>query len=221
MSSAPNGPSYRRLLDVVVFIENARSKGISDILIAKVLADAGWPQHDIDQAFIEVYRRLIDNHVPQPLFGISETEEKLSYLFSFILLIIWTQAVGQWGFIIIDQIVVDETQADNSDTYGTIAFCVARLLVAYPFYLFTLRNIDKSTKRYGRIPFPTLRRRLGHLTQLVMILGFAGGLVMLITLLLQQAITVAFLLKAVVSLLIGIDVYRYSLKLLKNADFKK
>lgn len=208
---------YRTLfseqLKIVRFIENAKSEGLSDSAIVSMLEDAGWPSLEIDKAFVSVNQRAIRSQVPQPTVQRDGIAERFLYLSAFALLWIWIQALTQWSFITIDQIIFEDERYEDSDTYRAIAFSIARLLVATPLYVWVLFKIDEDARYYNRRPFERLRRVLSYAVLLILIVIFVVSAVVCLFFLLEGELSRQFLIKLVVLFLVTTEPYRFASRL--------
>ena len=137
------------------FIAAARSKGASDRFIADLLRSFGWPQREIERAYFVVYEDLTGMPIPSPRGGQGEAaKDAFIYLLSFVTLGIWTQALGEIGFILVNHLIPDVLNRSYGDSSFQIAFCLARLLVAYPVYLLLMGRTRPSRPSGRRKPTP-------------------------------------------------------------------
>ncbi|MGB7086058.1 MAG: DUF5671 domain-containing protein, partial [Phormidesmis sp.] len=146
----PPPGSPERASDVVAFIERARDRGASDEFISHLLCRFGWPQRDVERAFFQVYERLTGYPIPAPPTGGGESaKDAFAYLLSFSMLGLWTFSVGEIAFIWINRVVPDATQDSYyGDASYQLAFSLARLIVAYPTYLWLMRSLNRELARY-------------------------------------------------------------------------
>lgn len=210
--------------DIVVFIERARDRGASDEFIAQMLKQFGWPQRNVERAFFEVYERLTGYPIPSPPSGGSESaKDAFFYLLSFSMLGIWSQAVGQLAFIYINRFIPDATQNSYGNSDADIAFGLARLIVAYPVYLWLMRLINRELKRYREKHFSGVRKWLTYLTLLIVSIIGISTLIAFLTSFLRGELTTRFMIKVLVVLLIDGGILVYYLRWLKRspAAFKR
>ena len=216
--SNPPPRTNRELSEVIHFIEQARNRGGSDEFISHLLRRFGWPQRDIERAFFQVYERMTGAPIPSPPRGGSESaKDAFFYLLSFSMLGLWAQALGQIGFTWINRIVPDATQNTYSDPYFSLAFSLARLIVAYPVYLWVMRSINRELARYREKHFSEVRKWLTYLTILVVALIGIGTLIAFLTSFLRGELTPRFVLKAAVVLVIDGGILRYYLHWLQRS----
>ncbi len=197
--------------DIVVFIERARDRGASDEFISQLLRQFGWPQRDIERAFFQVYERLTGTSIPAPPSSSGEfAKDAFSYLLSFAMLGLWTFSVGEIAFIWINRVVPDATQTGYyGDNSYQLAFSLARLIVAYPLYLWIMRGLNRELVRHREKHFSGVRKWLTYLTLLVVSLIAIGTLIAFLTSFLRGELTARFVLKAAVVLVINGGILRY------------
>ena len=198
--------------ELVNFIAAARSQGASDDFISGLLRSFGWPQREIERAYFVVYEELVGFPIPAPAGGQGESaRDAFVYLLSFVTLGMWTQALGEIGFILIDHIIPDPLSRSFGDSSFQIAFCLARLLVAYPVYLLLMRRILKDLSVYREKTYSGVRKWLTYIALLIVALVGIGTLMAFLTSFLRGELTPRFLLKVLVILTIdgAVLVYYY------------
>lgn len=196
--------------ELVNFIAVARSQGASDDFISQLLRSFGWPQREIERAYFVVYEELVGMPIPAPYGGQGESaRDAFVYLLSFVTLGIWTQALGQIGFILIDHIIPDPLSDAYGDSSFQVAFCLARLLVAYPVYLLLMRKILKDLAIYREKTYSGVRKWLTYIALLVVALVGIGTLMAFLTSFLRGELTPRFLLKVLVILVIDGSILAY------------
>lgn len=205
-----NQPQNRS--ELVNFIAAARSQGASDEFICKLLRSFGWPQREIERAYFVVYEQLVGSPIPSPHGGQGESaKDAFVYLLSFVTLGMWTQALGEIGFILINHVIPDSLSRSYGDSSFQIAFCLARLLVAYPVYLVLMGKILKELAVYREKTYSGVRKWLTYVALLVVALVGIGTLMAFLTSFLRGELTPRFLLKVLVILVIdgGVLTYYY------------
>ena len=205
-----NQPKNRS--DLVNFIAAARSQGASDEFISTLLRSFGWPQREIERAYFVVYEELVSMPIPSPHGGQGESaRDTFVYLLSFVTLAMWTQALGEIGFILIDHKIPDPLSDSSGSSSFQIAFCLARLLVAYPVYLLLMRKILKDLSIYREKTYSGVRKWLTYTALLIVVLMGIGTLIVFLTSFLRGELTLRFLLKVLIILVIdgGVLTYYY------------
>lgn len=203
--------------DIVVFIERARDRGATDEFISQLLRQFGWPQRDIERAFFQVYERLTGYPIPTPPSGGGESaKDAFSYLLSFAMLGLWAFSLGEIAFIAINRLVPDATQTSYGTVSYELAFSLARLIVAYPVYLWVMRYLNRELARYREKHFSGVRKWLTYLTLLIVVLIGVGTLIAFLTSFLRGELTPRFVLKAAVVLVIDGGILSYYLNWLQR-----
>ncbi|MEM7062749.1 MAG: DUF5671 domain-containing protein [Cyanobacteria bacterium P01_B01_bin.77] len=196
-----NHPQSRS--ELVNFIAAARSQGASDEFISQLLSSFGWPQREIERAYFVVYEELVGLPIPSPRGGQGESaRDAFVYLLSFVTLGIWTQALGEIGFILINHVIPDPLSRSYDNSSFQIAFCLARLLVAYPVYLFLMHKITRDLATYREKIYSGVRKWLTYIALLVIALVGIGTLMAFLTSFLRGEVTLRFLLKVLVILVL-------------------
>lgn len=198
------------LQELIEFIQAARSQGSSDEFISKMLRGYGWPQRQIDRAFVQVYEDLTGRPIPTPRGSSGGmSRDAFLYLLAFNTLVIWTQALGEMAFIFIEHLIPDTLDRSYGEPSWQISFALARLLVAYPVYLGVMRAINRDLATYPEKYFSGVRKWLTYLTLWVAALILLGTLIALLTSLLRGEISLRFWLKILVILLLDGGVLWY------------
>jgi hypothetical protein len=208
MADPPALPDTRS--ELVQFIQAARQQGASDDFIAKLLRDYGWPQREIEQAFFKVYEALTGRPIPTPQGSSGEmARDAFFYLLAFITLVVWTQALGEMAFVFIDHLIPDTLNRYYGDPSWQVAFALARLIVAYPVYLWLMRQLNRDLSTNREKYFSGVRKWLTYLTIWVAALIAIGALIAFLTSFLRGELTLRFLLKVLVVLVIDGGVLWY------------
>ncbi len=200
----------RNRSELVNFIAAARSQGASDDFISELLRSFGWPQREIERAYFVVYEELVGMPIPSPSGGQGEAaRDAFVYLLSFVTLGIWTQALGEIGFILINHVIPDPLSRDYGDSSFRVAFCLARLLVAYPVYLLLMRMILKDLAVYREKTYSGVRKWLTYIALLIVALVGIGTLIAFLASFFGGDLTPRFLLKVLVILTIDGSILTY------------
>lgn len=218
MAAESNPPQAREpRLALTGYIEAARANGASDQFLYQLLRSRGWSQQEVESAFAQVYEQLTGLPVPVPTGRASESaREAFLCLLSFSTLGIWTQALGQIAFIIIDQFIPDPLNRPYvSPDYG-IASSLARLIVVFPIYLLLMRLLNKDLATHPDKSQSGVRKWLTYLALLVAALIAIIDLVVFLTSLLRGELTLRFTFKVTVVLLIAGGILWYYLNWLQR-----
>ena len=218
MANLPESPPPPGTSDVVAFIERARDRGASDEFIAQLLRRFGWPQRDVERAFFEVYERLTGVPLPAPPSGGGESaKDAFFYLLSFSMLGLWAFSLGEIAFIWINRLFPDPTQNSYFNDSYSLAFSLARLLVAFPLYLWVMRAINRELARYREKHFSGVRKWLTYLTLLIVALIAVGTVISFLTSFLRGELTTRFVLKVIVVLVLDGGILRYYVNWLQRS----
>lgn len=192
------------------FIEAARAQGASDEFIYQMLRSRGWPKPEIESAFAQLYERLTGQPVPTPRSQTGEaSRDAFLYLLSFATLAIWSQALGQIGFILIDQFIPNPLDRGYSNYAQDLAASIARLVVVFPIYWLLMRLLNRDLVAHPYKYLSGVRKWLTYLALFVAALTAIIDVVVFVTSLLQGELTIRFSLQVLIVLVIagGILVY--------------
>jgi hypothetical protein len=209
-NASPNLPPPNSRGELVEFIQAARAQGASDEFLSKLLRSFGWPQREIEQAFFVVYEQLTGRPLPAPKSGSGESaRDAFMYLLAFVTLALWTQALGEMAFIFIDHFIPDALDQYYGDPSWQVAFCLSRLIVAYPVYLVLMRQLNQELIRYREKQYSGVRKWLTYLTLWIVSLIIIGTLIAFLSSFLQGELTRRFVLQVLVILAIDGGVLWY------------
>lgn len=199
------------------FIETARAQGASDEFMAELLRSQGWSEPEIQAAFTRVYERLTDLPFPVPTSrSHSNARDAFLYLLSFATLGIWTQALGQIGFIAIDRFIPDPLSPTHGDRGYALASSLARLLVVFPLYLLLMRLLMGDLARHPEKSQSGVRKWLTYLALLIAALAAIIDLIVFLTSLLRGELTLRFTGKVSIVLAIASGILFYYLSWLQR-----
>jgi len=202
MARESNSSQFREpILILSSFIEEARTKGASDEFIFQLLKSRGWSQQEVESAFFQVYERLTGLPVPVPARRSSESaRDAFLYLLSFATLGIWTQALGQVGFIIVNQLLPDPLNRTYGSQAYALASSLARLLVVFPIYLLLMRLLIKDLAAQPDKHQSGVRRWLTYLALFIATLVAIIDLVVFLSSILRGELTPRFTYKVIIVL---------------------
>ncbi len=195
---------------LVRFIEAARAKGTSDEFTSKLLRSFGWSQREIESAFRQIYERLTGLPLPIPIGQTGESaKDAFVYLLTFSMLALWTQALGQLGFIFIDLYIPSPLARFPGNYSDSVAFSLARLITAFPLFLFVMGIIAKELRANPEKYHSGVRKWLTYLALLVAALIAVGNLIVFLSAFLRGDLTLRFILKVLVVLILAGSVLWY------------
>jgi len=199
------------MANLIEFIEQARSQGASEEIIFQLLRSRGWSKQQIETAYTEVYEQLTGLSIPAPSVHSTEAaRDAFLYLLSFATLSIWIQALGEIGFIAINELIPDPLSNDGASRYP-LAFIMARLIIVFPIYLVLMRIITKDLRRYPDKYQSRVRIWLTYFALLVAALIAIVDLIIFLTSLLEGELTLRFTGKVLIVLILTGGVFWYYL----------
>lgn len=203
-------------LTLMNFIEAARAQGASDEFVYRLLRSYGWSQQEVESGFAQVYENLTGLPVPVPAGRLSgAARDAFLYLLSFATLGIWSQALGQIGFIVVNQLIPDPLNRTYNQAYA-MASSLARLIVVFPIYLVLMRLLIKDLATHPDKYQSGVRKWLTYLALLVTALIAIIDVVVFLTYLLQGELTFRFTCKVIIVLVISLGILWYYLNWLQR-----
>lgn len=218
MVEEPRHPRAQETGDALItFIEATRAQGASDEFIYQMLRSRGWSKPEIESAFAQLYERLTGQSVPTPLGHSGEaSRDAFFYLLSFATLAIWTQALGQIGFILIDQFIPNPLDRGYNNNAYELAASIARLIVVFPIYLLLMRLINRDLVSHPYKYQSGVRKWLTYLAMFIAALIAIIDVIIFVTSLLQGELTLRFSLQVLIVLVIAGGVLVYYLNWLQR-----
>jgi hypothetical protein len=209
--------SQESRLTLINFIETARTKGASDEFLYQLLRSRGWSQQDIESAFAQVYEHLTGLTMPVPRGRSSESaRDAFLYLLSFATLGIWSQSLGEIGFIVIDRFIPDPLNRTYDNSAYQLASSLARLIVVFPIYLFLMRLLIKELTAHPDKYQSGIRKWLTYLALFVAALIVIINIVIFLTSLLRGELTLRFTGRVVIVLIVAGGIFWYYLTWLQR-----
>lgn len=189
------------------FIKEALLKGSTKEEISKVLHSAGWEEKEIKDTLSSFFDTDFPIPVPKPKPYL-QAREAFIYLISFIALYITAFSFGALVFSFIDRLFPDTLKFIDDGSLDGMRRAVAAIIVAFPLYLFLMRDILKkgSEARQSKI-----RKWLSYITLVIAAAIIIGDLISILTGLLGGELTIRFILKASTILAITGSIFGYYL----------
>jgi hypothetical protein len=191
------------------YIQAAKSHGASDDFLLTLLRETGWPDREIFGAFERHYEVLTGLPVPGRRSGGERAKEAFFYLLSFATLGTWTMALGSIFFTLIDTHFPDPLTPPQPFRVHDLADNLAALIVAFPIYLFVAHLILRTLRQNPEGSESPVRKWLTYLAMLIAVGIVIGDLVTFLAYFLRGDLTVRFVLKVVVVLVIAGGVLLY------------
>lgn len=205
-------PPYMQHTSLQQFITHARSKGMDHQTIRMLLLSAGWKDREILMAMSE---ESLDMDLPMPEDRGGAREAFLHLLaFAFLYSSIVSVLVLVFQYLnrLFPDVAFDPAYYDGDRSL--IQWFLAMLIVSFPLFAWMSRIIMKDIEKNPERAWSPIRRWLTYLTLFVTAGVLVGDGITLLFYLLQGEITIRFLLKvAVVVLVAGITFSYYFLSL--------
>jgi hypothetical protein len=204
--------------ELIVFIKDGLSRGISRQDLQAVLGQAGWPAADVRDGLAGFADVAFPIPVPRPRPYLSARD---AFFYLVIFAALYTVAInfGSLLFALIDRLIPDpalDRQVPPEYLAEAIRWPVSALIVATPLLLWVSSVVGRELRRDPAKRGSKVRRWLTYLTLFIAAGVMAGDLMALVYNLLGGEVTVRFFLKATVVAVVSGTVfgyYRYDLKL--------
>lgn len=206
----PKGPED----ELLAFLGAAKKEGISDDFVVALLRQNGWPERRIFRAYSAFYAARLETPMPKRNQSAEGARDAFYYLLNFITLGFWTVALGQIFYRLIAYWVPDATQITTY--YGTvrddIAWQAATVIVAFPVFLFVHSVIARELNVRPDLYYSGIRRWLTFLALVVASIILLCDAAWVVEALIRGELTMQFILKSLVLLVLGGGVFLYYLR---------
>lgn len=206
----------RMITQLADFIAHARKKGMDHQTIRMLLLSAGWKEKDIAEALTE---QALDMPVPMP----SDTggaREAFFHLLTFASLYATVIATVVLFFTYINRLFPDpalgEYYYQNSFDLSGIRWSLAAAIVSFPLFLWCSRFLQKEMRIHPERAWSAIRRWLTYLTLFVAAMALLGDGITLVFRLLEGELTIRFLLKVLIVLVVAGMTFAYYFLSLKT-----
>ena len=178
------------------FVREALARGVGRQEISRGLAQAGWPEKEIQEGLDS----FVDAGLPLPVprcQASGSPREAFLHLLMFFALGVWITALGTllFDFINIWRPLPGESVAGAT---SSLRFGVASLVVAFPLFVMVARRVRADLAANPARTLDPVRRWLSYLALLVASLILIGDGVALVVQFLGGDLTTRFVLKAAV-----------------------
>lgn len=197
------------------FIAHARSKGMDHQTIRMLLLSSGWKEKDVVEGLTEA---TLDMPVPAPEDR-GGAREAFFHLLAFVTLYASVISVLVLLFDYLNRLFPDAAfdYAYYGDDTSMIRWFIATLLVAFPVFAWMSSIIAKDLAANPERAWSPVRRWLTYLTLFVTAGVLVGDGITLLFYLLEGEITIRFLLKVVVVLVVAGAAFGYYFLALKTS----
>ena len=192
------------------FVEHARKKGMDHQTIRMLLLSAGWKEKDIAQALTD---QALDMPVPVPSDG-GGAREAFFHLLTFAsfyttaisLLVLFFRYINR---LFPDPALGNDYYYENSWDLSAIRWSIAALIVAFPLFVWLSRFLLKEMAENREKSWSPVRRWLTYLTLFVAASALMGDVITLVFALLEGELTIRFILKVLLVLIVAGGSFTY------------
>lgn len=204
------------------FIAHARKKGMDHQTIRMLLLSSGWKEKDIAQALTE---QALEMPVPMPP-DTGGAREAFFHLLTFASFFTTVISLIVLFFSYINRLFPDPALRDvyypSSYDMSGIRWSLAAVIVAFPLFLLLSRFLLKEMSAHPEKSWSGIRRWLTYLTLFIAATAIMGDVITLVFQLLEGELTIRFLLKVLVVLVIaGLSFAYYFLSLRMPVEKKE
>ena|SRR3989344_8039095 len=204
--------------ELYLFVKESLEKGQSREAIEKALLSAGWDEDEVKKAILAFADIDFPVAVPRKKPYL-QAREAFLYLVSFIALYITAFSFGALAFGFIDIWFPDVAQRYYRDPYSSgMRMAIASLIIAFPLYLFMMRQLTHSARKDPERRESKVRKWLTYLTLVIAAGIIIGDLIAVVFNLLGGELTIRFSLKAFTILLITGSIFGYYLTDLQKEE---
>lgn len=197
--------------DLVGFVREGLSRGMTRPEIASVLTAAGWHEQQVKdalRAFAEVSSPV---PVPRPRPYVS-AREAFTYLVFFVTLYISAYSLGALAFDLIDKFLPDPAgRRSPASIAQSMRWAMSWLIVTFPVWLFVASRIARAGRRDPTARSSRIRRQLTYATIFVASCVVLGDTTTLVYYTLGGELSSRFVLKVLTVAVIGGGAFAYFL----------
>ncbi len=188
------------------FITHARDKGMDHSTIRMILLSAGWKEKDVAQA---LSAQSLEMPVPVPP-DIGGARDAFFHLLTFACLYTCVISLFMLFFTYIDNALPDAAvDSYFTDDFSGVRWSLAALIVSYPLFFFLSRKMLQEMRTHPEKAWSGVRRWLTYLTLFIAALVMLGDGITLLYNLLQGELSLRFILKVLVVLLLSGCTFTY------------
>jgi hypothetical protein len=203
--------------DITSFIAHARSKGMDTQTIRILLLSSGWKEKDIAEAMAS---SALDMPVPTPPDA-GSARDTFFHLLSFVSLISTVTALITLFFQYLNRVLPDEAYQmyNPSSDFSGIRWSMAVVLVSFPLLCWMARLLTREYAKHPEKLGSAARRWITYLILFISACTLIGDLITLLFYLLDGELTLRFVLKVLVVLVLCGLPFLYFLRTMRlNAD---
>jgi len=191
------------------FVKQALEKGLKREEIQAVLLQAKWKEDEIQNALSSFAQVNFPIAVPTPKPYLP-ARQAFVYLVSFIALYITAFSFGSLLFAFINNAFPDPVSFGDRGI-GSMRTALASIIVAFPLYLFLMRQLKKAEKQDSEQRESKIRKWLAYLTLVIAAGILIGDLIAVLSGLIGGELGIRFFLKALTIFAITGSIFGYYL----------
>src|SRR5690348_13575977 len=196
--------------ELKIFLDAARSQGLSEETMATLLRGREWPQEDVHRALADHFESRTNIRIPSYKRS-SSAKDAFLYLFCFSTLATWTIGLGSVVFTVIERWFPDPLGPGYfyRGAYYQIADSLACVIIAFPVYLWVTRSILVESRLHPEKLESSIRKWLTYIALLIAAGVVIGDLITFLTYFLRGELTARFVGKVATVLFIAGGVFWY------------
>lgn len=203
--------------DLVGFVKESLTRGISRAEIEAALIRADWPPEQVRQALARFAETDLPLPVPRPSLSVKPREAFL-YAVMFVALFVSAFQLGTLLFGFIDLSFPHPDDPPATVIHDRMRWAVSLLVVAGPLFLYVASRIRRRLRVDPIARASRLRQQLTYVTLFIASCVLVGSVAAVVYNLLDGAVTLRFLLKVATAGAIAGSVFGYYLRELRAAE---
>ncbi len=201
------------MTDLDQFLRAAKAQGASDEFLVALGKQQGWPERAIYDALGRYYSEVTGLALPEPKSSLEAAREAFYHLLAFGTLGTWTLGIGSIWFELINLWLPDAVaQGYYARGLRDVSWQIAAVLVSFPVFAFATRSILRDMRESPEKVASAVRRWLTNVALLLAACVFIGDLVSFLAAFLQGELTLRFVLKSLVVLVLSGGIFLYYTK---------
>ena len=211
----PNDNERERL---AAFIDAAKARNVADDSIVALLKHKGWSERRIYQAFASYYEGALGTPLPERGARIEYASDAFLYLLAFISLGAWAFSAGYVFDALIDRWIPSglESAYQLSAFRSEVAGELATIIVALPIFAFVSRTIAAGISRRPEMADSGVRKWLTYVALVLAAMCLIGDGIWFVTSFLTGDLTLRFVLKALVLVVLAGGIFTYYLSTVRG-----
>jgi Domain of unknown function (DUF5671) len=208
---------------IAEFIQKSIEAGIPVPSFVALLTARGWTEKQAYSALAEHYERETGIEVPPRPGSGASARDAFFYLLIFSTLSVWTLSLGCLAFSLIDRWVADPLFRGYGEIYNTytVTMSLAAVMVAFPIYLLVSRVVLREAAADPDKLESGIRKWLTYMALVIAASVFMGDLITALAYLLRGELTLRFLAKSFVVLVLSSGVFWYYFGGLRKMEAEK